>query len=153
ALVYQELGRYDDAARLFGEAEAAFASMPGVKPPVYPVVLNNLGFLSKERGDQAAAGAWLQRALDELARGGASRSAVQATVLDNLAGVRAASGNDTEAIRLYREAASLRQDLFGKSHPAYAETLSGLAGALSGQGQDRDAANLLLDAARIDWTN
>ncbi len=128
AVLYQKLGRNQDAEPLYKRALAIREKALGAEHPQVMTTVSNLGALYRGMGRLAEAEALFKRSLafDEKTRGPDHPDVADS--LFNLAAIYWVQ-NRTEAVEpLFKRALAIREKAFGPNHPAVAHTLNNMAG-------------------------
>ncbi|BAY75988.1 putative kinesin light chain [Nostoc linckia NIES-25] len=154
AVLYDSLGRYSDAERLYFDALAMRKRLfPGDHPDVAGS-LENLALLYKSQRRYSDAEPLLIEALAMTKRLFTAMTKHLftgdhpdvATSLDNLAGLYLHQGQYSDAEPLYIDALAMRKRLFPGDHPNVATSLNNLALLYNIQGRYSDAEPLYIDA-------
>ena len=114
ALACKDLGRYEEAFTLFGQALETMGRVPGAKPEQAITCLNMADTLAQQMGSEAdmdRIGALLRRALDLLRDGEAPRDGYYAFVCEKCAPGFADYGMTAEAAELQRTA----EEIYGRA--------------------------------------
>ncbi len=148
-VIYNRLGRYDDASAELERAVALRRAHLGPAAPELADALSHLAFVRhrQERFDEAAALNREALVLREAALG--RRHLAIAESLHNLAEVEDARGDGRRAETLFREALELRRALAGSRSPLVAESLGELGGMLGWLGRTDEARALLEEAVAL----
>jgi tetratricopeptide (TPR) repeat protein len=147
--VYKQLGLYDRAAALLGEAVAAREALGDSGREAVAESLTALGDVERYRGRLDEAARLLERALAiRKAALGPDHPAVAET-LNNLSLVVQEQGDLARAETLQREALRIRQAALGRRHEAAANSLANLGRLLAARGRYGEAVAALEEAVAI----
>jgi tetratricopeptide (TPR) repeat protein len=150
AIIYDELGKYSDAIRLYLESIEIAKKTIGTRHPVYGIRLNNLANVYKSQGKYNEAIKLLLEAIEIAKETVGVEHATYAIRLNNLANVYQAQKKYDEAISLYLEAKEITKKNFGEEHPSYATRIHNLASVYKAQGKYDSAIQLFLEVIKID---
>lgn len=147
ATVLINLERFDEAEGILRQAVAVRTELSGPEDWSLAQLYNNLGMISYERGDYAAAADGFEQAL-VLARSHFDGDHPWiASMLNNIGGLYWTLERFDQAAPYLREAAAIRQKALPPDHPDVAMSLSNLA-EVETQLQNYPAAETLLNDAR-----
>jgi eukaryotic-like serine/threonine-protein kinase len=139
ALVYRNLGLFEQARKLGEKSLAIRRQVLGDDDPLVAESLQTLGVLLREMGDNAAAERLLREALEIHRKRGATDTADYAKAVNDLAGLLEHKRDLNGAEKLYRESLALKQRLLGREHEDVARGLSNLGHLLHAR-KDYDGA-------------
>ncbi len=140
--LFQKIGLYDYAAKMYGESLDMKRKLLGERHPGVVISMNNLAAVLKDQGRYAEAESlfWESLALTRELLGEHHPS--MAIGLNNLANVRQNLGRYAEAEPLFRESLAIERELLGGRHRGVAIGLNNLGNALRLQGQYVEAEPL-----------
>ncbi|MEO1511669.1 MAG: serine/threonine-protein kinase, partial [Planctomycetota bacterium] len=146
AVIYGELGRYQESADLLRQTARSRAELLGPDHPSTLISLNNLSNALRNLGD-------LDGALDVGERVLASRRSILGAehpetlgIMNNVAIVLSRLDREDEAIAMYREVLRIRTESLGASHPQTLTAKTNLVVSLMRIDEVDEADRLLADA-------
>ncbi|MEM9301972.1 MAG: serine/threonine-protein kinase [Pseudomonadota bacterium] len=133
--LYQAMGRYQSAARLYGEALALERQLNGDDSPVVADALLRLSRLHFYKGLYDEAEPLAREALAIFDQTRTADDAARASALDLLGSIQRYRGSTAEAEQLLREGLRLRRDSLGDQHGDTGTSFNNLAGLFKDQGR------------------
>ncbi len=148
-MTYHELGRLDEAERLYRSAIAVHRNSPVPEHPDLATSLNNLAELLAERADYEAAENLHRKALVMRRKLLGDEHQDVAESLNNLALLLQRKGDYDAAEPLYRESLQMHRKLLGEDHQRVALVLGNLALLLRSKGDYEAAEPLAREALAL----
>ena len=143
--VLVDMGKYDEAQSLYGEALRADRKRPAT-PENEAVLANTLDSLASEfyyRGDLAAAEAPMREALKLRERALGMIHPMTAESMNNLGALLYQSGRYDAAMRQYQEALPIYEQVYGPQHPEVASLLNNMGRSALMAGHVEQAESLM----------
>ena len=153
ALVYKDLGRYEDAAKLLEAALQSAQTNFGEQHPTVAISRSNLALVYQDLGRYEDAAKLLEAALQSAQTNFGEQHPNVARSRSNLAVVYQDLGRYEDAAKLLEAALQSDQTNFGEQHPNVARSRSNLAVVYQDLGRYEDAAKLLEAALQSAQTN
>jgi tetratricopeptide (TPR) repeat protein len=147
--VYQDQGKYTEAAGLFERALAIREKALGANHPDVGQTLNNLALVYWKQGKYSEAEGLYKRALAILEKALGANHLDVAWTLNDLALVYRAEGRYEEAEALFKRALTIREKTLGASHTQVGKTLNNLGLVYRDQGRYVEAEEFLKRALTI----
>lgn len=153
AYTHQELGKYDEALKVFLEAHDILKKIKGGESSTMESILFNIGTLYEISGKYFLALEKYQEGI-KLTIAIYGKEHEQYTVsLSNIAGVYAEMGDNFRAIKLYEEILEISRKTIGEEHSKYAIYLNNLALVYQKMGWYNLALPIQIQAAEITKKN
>ncbi|WP_434388243.1 tetratricopeptide repeat protein [Melittangium boletus] len=149
AIVYQGLGRYEDARRLHARALELRREVLGPEHPLVAASLNNLGSVLSAMGKFEEARDDFERALALRRKTQGPSHPLVALSYSNLGSTLLELGRYDEAREMHEHALAIRKKVLGTEHPDVASSLNNLGLALRASGRAPEALALQEQALAI----
>ncbi|MEE9442516.1 MAG: tetratricopeptide repeat protein [candidate division Zixibacteria bacterium] len=150
ALLYESMGRYEEAEKLYKQALEIDKKTIGEEDPGFATDLNNLAGVYESMGRYEEAERYYLQAIEIDKKTIGEEHPGHATRLNNLANVYISMGRYDEAERYYLQAIEIDKKTIGEEHPDYATDLNNLAGVYESMGRYEEAEKYYLQAIEID---
>ena len=147
-LLYQDLGRYEEAAGLHAQC-LMLLSQGETNEIAYATTLNNLASAKRGQGNIAGVELLLKEALAIYQRVLGAEHSLYAYGLNNLAAYYSTAGDYEQAVQQYQQSLLLCRKLFGCHSRNYTVSLTNLAAMLAKLGRHEEVASLHREAQEL----